>query len=153
MAWLQGDHSDQDSWRSGYFGAYSLAVWKGRLLAQNHSLSGYLVCWWSDFVPGKRALSFQPCRICLHGPLVSSEHLSYLLSFVILLSQSLNEDYSPAQCSEMSPESSESGRAGRPHQIFTTSLWKLLLLELQTFSLKLWHFQFGLPADSSKASA
>lgn len=39
-----GDESGQDSRGSGYFGAYNLAVWKGRSLAQNHTLPGYLVC-------------------------------------------------------------------------------------------------------------
>lgn len=43
----------------------------------------------------------------------------------------------------MSPESPESGRARRSHQIFTTSLWKLLPLELLTFSLKFSAFHSG----------
>lgn len=76
---------------------------------------------------------------------VSSEHFSYLLFFLLPSPTFLviNEDYPPAQCSEMSPGSLESGRAGRSHQIFTTSLWKLLLLEMQTFSVKLSTFSLG----------
>lgn len=83
----EGETSGHDSQASGCSRAYDLAVCKGGSLAQNHSLSGYSFCCEYDFVPRKRASSFSSLnRICLHGPFVSSEHFSYLLFVLLLLS-------------------------------------------------------------------
>lgn len=91
----------------------------------------------------KRASSFSSLnRICLHGPFVSSEHFGYLLFFLLLLSQSSMKTVLQPRVLKCH-QGHLSRRAGRSHQIFTTSLWKLLPLGLQTFSVKLRTFSLG----------
>lgn len=91
----------------------------------------------------KRASSFSSLnRICLHWPFVSSEHFGYLLFFLLLLSQSSMKTVLQPRVLKCH-QGHLSRRAGRSHQIFTTSLWKLLPLGLQTFSVKLRTFSLG----------